>query len=235
MNEEESEQGAALRSPLPPQQIARQIYSYAEADRLAGATKGTTHRWIDGYYYNRSGDRKFSPPITAGTGGEQAASFVDLVEVVVISRLKKAGFSTNEIRQIVVNCREVTGMARPLAMSRFKAGGKQLFLQIGTSLIEVHRKKFMVAWDEVLGPFLEELEYAEDWANRWWPLGKQSPILVDPAYGFGLPVIAGSGVKTETVLERYRAGDLPDAIAADFNIKEVEVNRAIQFELTRAA
>ncbi len=95
----------------------------------------------------------------------------------------------------------------------------------------------MRAWTDVLEPFLHDLDYdAElELANRWWPLGKVIPIVVDPDYGYGFPVIVKSGVRTEIILERFQAGDLEDQIAKDFNVERIEVERALQFELNRAA
>ncbi len=48
-------------------------------------------------------------------------------------------------------------------------------------------------------------------------------------------MIADSGVRTEIILERFRAGDLNEQIAADFNVTALEVQRALQFESQRAA
>jgi uncharacterized protein (DUF433 family) len=42
-------------------------------------------------------------------------------------------------------------------------------------------------------------------------------------------------VRTEIVLERFQSGDLEDEIARDFGITPLEVQRALQFELQRAA
>jgi len=58
---------------------------------------------------------------------------------------------------------------------------------------------------------------------------------LDPDYAFGFPVIRNSGVRTEIILERFQAGDLHDQIAQDFNVDPIEVERALQFELSRAA
>ena len=89
--------------------------------------------------------------------------------------------------------------------------------------------------EDILGPFLEELDYSGEWAAKWWPLGKAQLVVIDPEYGYGLPVIAGTGIRTEIIRERMLAGDLPPVIARDFNLTEEAVDRALQFELSRAA
>jgi uncharacterized protein (DUF433 family) len=211
------------------------MYGFAEADHLAGASKGTARRWLQGYSYARGAHRISQPPVTQGKSAIEAASFLDLVEVVAIARLKEVGFSLRSIRTIVGNCQEILGVERPLSALKFKTDGRDVFIDRGDSLLEVGLRKRMTAWNEVLAPFLEELDYRADWVERWWPLGKDRPIVVDPDYGFGLPVVAGSGVRTEIIYERMKVGDLPEQIAEDFNLTSVDVSRAIQFEASRAA
>lgn len=211
-------------------------YSYSEADRLAGVSRGTARRWLAEYAYRGPDGRRITmPPITPGEPTADAVSFLDMVEVVAIGGLKKAGFSTRAIRQIVQNCQELLGVQRPLTTLAFKVGGREIFVDRGDVLLEVGRRKRMQAWNEVLAPFLDNLDYRDDVASRWWPLGRAVPIVIDPEYGHGLPVIDGSGVRTEIIRERAEAGDLIEQIACDFNLDPKEVERAIQFELQRAA
>jgi uncharacterized protein (DUF433 family) len=163
-------------------------------------------------------------------------SFVDLVEIIAIGRLKKIGFSLPSIREIVRNCQEILRVERPLATLKFKTDGREIFVVRSSDvLLEVGRRKGMQAWHEVLAPFLDDLDYSGDLASRWWPLGHDKPIVVDPEYGFGLPVVANSGVRTEIIRERFQAGDLEEQIARDFNLDPIAVERALQFELQRAA
>ena len=91
----------------------------------------------------------------------------------------------------------------------------------------------MQAWDEVLDPFLNTVEYEGEIVRRWWPLGKDVAVLVDPDYGFGLPVIEGTGVRTEIIAERYRAGDGADEIAYDFDVTPGQINDALRWEMPK--
>lgn len=220
------------------QALTRPLYSYAEADRLAGAARGTAKRWLSGYgYADRRGKRVHLPPVAHDKEADHAVSFVDLIEVVAIGGLKDFGLSLQQIRKIASNCREMLGEERPLTSLKFKVGGKNIFIDAAGELVEVGARKRMRAWREVLEPFLRDLDYADEiaTARRWWPLGRGKRIVVDPEYAFGLPSIVNCGVRTEIILERFRAGDLEEQIARDFNLERIEVERALQFELSRAA
>lgn len=211
-------------------------YSFAESDRLAIASKSTSRRWLAGYQYLAAGGVRRQPPVTAAAQRE-AVSFLELVEVAAIAGLREHGFSLGQIRAVAKNCQEILGVDRPLASLRFKTAGHAIFVDFGSRLMEVGKKKRQLAWSDVLEPFLANVDYSQEigWATRWWPQGRASPVVIDPAYGFGLPVVEGSGVRTEIILERFRAGDLHQQIAEDFSLDPLEVERALQFELKRAA
>jgi uncharacterized protein (DUF433 family) len=204
---------------------------------LAAVSRGTAKRWLTGYaYLNPQGERVELPPVTPGLQEIGAVSFIDLIEIVAIGGFKEMGFTLRQIRRIVVECQQELGVPRPLTTLKFKSDGKDIFLNEGEVLRGVGRRKGQLAWTKFLQPFLQELDYSEAYASRWWPLGKDKPIVVDPDYGFGLPVVFESGVRTEIILERFEAGDLHGQIAEDFNLRPVDVERALQFELkTRVA
>lgn len=203
--------------------LTRPLYGYAEADRLAGVSRSTSRRWVKGYNYrNEWGERIAQPPITAGPDAEpeEGVSFFDLVGIKAIDGLRRLSFSTRTIRKVVEYCQEELGVAYPLATETFKADRRRIYIEAGDGrLMEVlGGQQGAWAWDVILDPFLEKLDYQNDFARRWWPLGREDLVVVDPAYGFGAPVVVGSGVRTELVAERAEVGDSPEIIAYDFNL-----------------
>lgn len=224
------------RREIPEQLLAR-LYGFADADRIAGVSRGTAKRWLAGYSYTRiDGTRASQPPVTPGRPEPVAGvSFTDLVELVAIGALKKHEFTVPTIRKIVQNCQDLFGEMYPLSTEVFKVGGRDVFVSRDSVLHDVLHRRGEMAWDEILGPFLDTLDYRDAFAYRWWPLGRAKPVVVDPSFGFGLPVIVGSGVRTEIIRERVEVGDSYQQIAYDFNVGLAEIESAIQFELQRAA
>ncbi len=210
-------------------------YSYAEADRLARVSRGTAKRWLEGYPYRSSdGTKKFSEPVTERSRTEGGGvSFVDLVEIAAIDRWKALGYSVIRIKEIVRECQEIFETERPLITHRFRADGKHAFVEMHDGvLVGLLGAKRQEAWAEIFD-FLSTVEYEGQIVVRWWPLGKEAPVVVDPDFGFGLPVIAGIGLRTEIVLERVTAGESETEIAEDFRLPVESVARAIQFEVSR--
>lgn len=201
--------------------------------------RGTSSRWVKGYkYWNEIGERVVQPSVTAGIGdeGRGAVSFFDLIGVKAIGGLRSAGFSLKAIRTVVDYCQSRLGVEYPLVMYRFKVDGRQIFIEAGDGRLEnVLGDRGMMAWDAVLEPFLETIDYHQEFARRWWPRGREVKVVVDPDYGFGFPVIAGSGVRTEIIAERHRAGDDYEEISYDFGVSVPEVVDALRYEMPDAA
>jgi uncharacterized protein (DUF433 family) len=217
--------------------LERPAYAYAEADRIAGVSRGTSKRWLKGYQYpGPEGTTVWRPSVSTGqlpADYEPGVSFLELIEIAAIGRLKDAGLALQQVRRVVDACREILRSQRPLAELRFKTDGREVFVAADGALLDVGPRKRRLAWDEVLGPFLTTVEYEAGLARRWWPLGPERAVLVDPDYGFGLPVVAGSGVRTEIVWEQFHAGQDFEVIASDFGLTLEQVQDAIRFEAQR--
>ena len=60
-------------------------------------------------------------------------------------------------------------------------------------------------------------------------------VVIDPALSAGRPVITGTGLATEVIAERYKAGETVAELAKDYDRKEAEIEEAIRCELKIAA
>ena len=99
-------------------------------------------------------------------------------------------------------------------------------------LVGLLGRRWETAWHEMLRPFLLQLDYQGEIASRWWPMGRDAQVVVDPEYGFGLPVVHGTGIRTEIIAERFEH-ELAEEIADDLRIDVTQVARALQFEVSR--
>lgn len=59
--------------------------------------------------------------------------------------------------------------------------------------------------------------------------------MIDPRVAFGRLVIAGTGIPTHIVAERYAAGDSIDDLADDYNCCHEIIAEAIRCEIPRLA
>ena len=224
-----------VTTPIDPNsRLFAPRYSHAEADRIAGVTRGTTKRWLKGYpYHDAGGAQRFSGPVTERERPEGDVSFADLVEIAAINRWKELGQSLHDIREVVRECQQIFAVRHPLITMRFKVDGQHAFVEEEGNLVGLLGNKRQLAWEKIF-EFLTTVEYEGDFASRWWPLGKDKKVLVDPDYGFGLPVIDGIGLRTEIVLERMEAGESATDIADDLDVPVELIASAKQFEESRS-
>jgi uncharacterized protein (DUF433 family) len=60
--------------------------------------------------------------------------------------------------------------------------------------------------------------------------------VIDPRVQFGRPCLAGTGIPTEVVVERFNAGESIREIAADYEVDPQLIEEAVRYErLPRAA
>lgn len=216
--------------------VRRPLYSFAEADRIAKVPRSTSRRWLKGYHFWYEDERHDMPPITPRRVEQDGVTFVDLIEVATIGKLRRRGFSLKRVRQINAYCRVYLQEPRPLVTQKFKVAGKDIFLNTDFDvLVNVGYEAGLMAWREVLEPFLEDVEYENELARRWWPLGKDHTVVVDPDYGFGLPVVEGIGVRTEIIAERHVAGDSVEEITYDFGVTPEQIEDALLWEMPNEA
>jgi uncharacterized protein (DUF433 family) len=56
-------------------------------------------------------------------------------------------------------------------------------------------------------------------------------VVIDPQVQFGRPVLAGTGIPTFVIAERYEAGESISDLARDYDRPEKEIEEAIRCEL----
>lgn len=210
----------------------RVLYTFSDVDRLAQVTPGTAKRWLLGYTYVRKGVHVTISPVTPREASDTGATFLDLIEVVAIGKFKEKGFSLATVRRLVDVCQTFLGVPRPLTSLVFKSEGYRVFIEAAGELVEVLRTPGQAAWKQILEPFLENLDYRQDRVATWWPQGRALGIFVDPAWGFGRPVVAGRGIRTDILLEHWEAGESIAEIAADYELMTGDVEAALRFEMS---
>jgi len=66
-------------------------------------------------------------------------------------------------------------------------------------------------------------------ALRYWPLGKERSIVVDPHHQLGQPTIKNTNILAETLYRMYTAGEKVKFIASLYDVSESDVTSSIEF------
>ena len=65
--------------------------------------------------------------------------------------------------------------------------------------------------------------------------GPQGVLVIDPRLGFGRPVIDGTGIRTEVIIDRFRADERLESIANDFGRPPADIEEIVRVEMQLAA
>ena len=206
------------------------MYSFREVSRLSGISVSTVRNWMFGYCVD---EREVSPLIKASPDAT-CCSFLNLVEIMVAARFRKAeGTSYEVVKRTYNNAQKLYTFEHPFATSqlRLKAIGGHIVHMIREqgSLQSIDSPEQYTIPDLVI-EMTDQLEYELELASKWYPCGKKIPIVVDPYVSSGVPIIEGRSITVENIEKRFYVGKQNwDFIATDLELPVNIVQEAIRF------
>lgn len=223
-------------------------YSVRNAARYLHIPEGTLRSWLHGRYYpTKEGKQYFHPLIQRPDPDLPQISFTNLVEAHVLRSIRKIhGIRLDKVRSALDYLDKQFQLPHPLARVEFQTDGMNLFVESIGRLVSVSEHG-QLAIKAALKNLLTRVEWNEEgMASRLFPSTRETPetaqaeprnVAIDPRVSFGRPVVAGTGIPTIAIAERYEAGEAPESIADDLGCEPSQVHDAIRFELviSRAA
>lgn len=214
-------------------------YSILEAASFIDRPTSTVRRWTLGNVRKQLNGRTLrDAPLIAVDGGFSdpiPLSFLNLLELRFLAAYRRR-VPLQSIRRALDFAGSELGVERPLLSLDFKANGKSLFLRFAAEGDDEYlvnaSKRGQLAWPATIDDFISSVDYDEEEraAYRWWPLGREEPVIVDTFLNGGLPSTALAGVRTNAIVVHRREGlDLPE-IAYDVGASEEEIRAALKFE-----
>lgn len=224
-----------------PSLLGAGIYRIPQAARLTGVSAARIRRWMRGYDFRGKKERRHSDPVWAGElgalDGKLAVGFRDLLEIRFVDAFLKEGVSWKTMRTAHAAAKEKLGSDHPFCTHRFATDGREILLEqaraLGdTCLVDITNDQ--QEFENIVQPFLRELDF-EDGFARWWPLGKDRSVVVDPVRNLGQPTVAGAGVPTRVLARSVKSNGSIEAVAHWFEVDAREVQDAVEFEAKLAA
>ncbi|MEW6543950.1 MAG: DUF433 domain-containing protein [Nitrospirota bacterium] len=218
-------------------------YGIMEAAHYLIIPPTTIRCWVSGRYYpSKAGGQFSSPVIRLPDPGTNLLSFMNLVEVHVLDAIRrKHNIPLEKVRIAVRYLSKEFPSRHPLADQEFETDGLDLFVKKFSQLINVSQAG-QLAVREVLQAHLQRIE--RDQAGipvKLYPFTrkrdpqelKEEPkaVVIDPRVSFGRPVLAGTGIPTAVIAERYKAGESVDDLVDDYGRRRLEIEEAIRCEL----
>jgi uncharacterized protein (DUF433 family) len=216
------------------------VYTVPEAARLTGIPAPTIRRWVTGYTYTRNGIAHRSPPLWEGqiapAENSVALGFRDLLEVRFIDFFRNQGVGWKAIKLAADCASDIIHDSHPFSTKRFKTDGRSIFAEIvqatgEESLLDLSKRQY--EFKSFVEPYLfQGLEFSDIGIApvRWWPLGKNRRVTIDPDRAFGQPICTPESVPTVILANAYEAEKSVDAVARWFMVHPRSVLDAVEFE-----
>jgi len=164
-------------------------------------------------------------------------SFSNLREAHVLRSLRtKHEVPMSAVRAALDYAADELNIKRLLLSRELMADAGSLFVERLGQLIDLSRSG-QIALKEMLDGHLSRIQWEP---LRLFPVvaarGLAGPqiVSIDPKVSFGRPFIVGKGVRTATIVDRLDAGEDREAVAADYQLDDLEVDEAILYERAAA-
>lgn len=235
--------------------IGQGVYTITEAQSLTGVPRQRISRWTRGYSYAGPGGRRHVlPPLIGRPTDRQTISpdrsdhaavgyiitFADLIEVRFLNAFRVHGVSATALRLASQRAQELIGRTHPFSTSTFRTDGVTILAEVTKDsgdkiLLDLIKKQY--AFEKVISRYLyDELDFNPSAApERWWPLGREKSVVIDPQRSFGAPIGVCSGIRTQVLNRAARVENSIEVVARIFGVQIDEVSDAVTFETKLAA
>ncbi len=235
------------------------LYGLVETSRYLKINIQTLSSWVRGRSYKLDdGTKKWSPPVIKLPDPEKPLlSFYNLVEVHVLLGIRRIhNVQFYKVRDTLEFLETQFPQKNPLAKEEFWTNKFDLFIKKAGSLICTSLYGQQVI-QEAVEQYLHRIDRDLDLSPfRLYPFSneikfkmkdsKHSPrdleiqpknIVINPLISFGRPTLTGTGVPTNVIAGRFRAGENVKNLAKDYDIEETQIQEALSYEgiITRKA
>lgn len=210
-------------------EIGTGIYTIADIGRLLNIPYEKAYRWSNEFW-----DRRFSSEVEYGYSYRDEnqivlLSFYSLIEFYIFYRLRQNGFSAKKIIEAHNAIGQVLNTPYPFASTEIFVDGGSILFDKSDSLLTAD-KSLQYGIRKLIMPFAKKIEFnGGPLAQRYWPLGKQKSILIDPRLQFGKPVIEGTRICPDIIYDYYKSGESRSSLISLFGLSRKQVNDAIYY------
>jgi uncharacterized protein (DUF433 family) len=211
--------------------LGRGIYSFSEAAKFAHVNVQRMRAWFRGWPARPRPIIDF--PEGTHVPGSNTISFLDLIDSVVVARLRECGVSMQYLRKVHLALRDVLSVSHPFAYKNLLTDGKRVFLELADEYGEKDLKELLTrqrAFPAILRDYLKQIEYDPRTlvATRW---RLHERIVIDPRREFGKPIVDAAGIPTGVIAVAYQANGMDCDLVADwYGVSPSDVMAAVEFE-----
>jgi len=227
------------------------IYSIPQAAQYLRLPKDRLRHWVKGWFSETKAEKRFFESLIKlphhntfellPQSKTTLLSFTNLVEAhVLIAIVKATRFDQKQLSTELDYINSHFSTPHLYARIEFQIEGiALLFERCGQQLAASDREQEA---RQILATYFDRIVRDEvGLPIKLFPFTKLSgsdepkTVMIDPRISFGRPVLAGTGIPTAMLAERYKAGDSIDELAEDYNCDRLQIEEGIRCELPLVA
>lgn len=186
------------------------------------------------------GRKPISPVIRAASKHPRALSFMNLLECHMLASMRSLyDLRLPKIRRAIAHLNKTSRFNHPLIEQPLYTDSVDLLIKEIDKLVNLSRDG-QLAIPEIVGAHLVRVEHDKNSGMlKFYPFVRERSvaepkyIVINPALGFGKPVIAGTGVSTAVIASRFNARESIPDLAKEYGLEDKQIEEAIRWE-TRA-
>ena len=207
------------------------IYTASEIAKILRVPYSKVYTWMNKYWDGKLGN-SYGTKYSWQIEGTRAVSFHTFVEFYVMMRFADAGVKPKQVLEAHNELVKMYDTAFPFAhrevLEGMRSDGKRIFLENKEGTIELNGKKQFEL--EIIKLFFVNLDFDnDDLASRYWPMGKNKAVIVDPKRKFGRVVLNKRNIYPEVLYSHYRAGDSVKYLSVVYELAEDDITDAIEY------
>ncbi|GGZ81415.1 DUF433 domain-containing protein [Streptomyces bluensis] len=159
--------------------------------------------------------------------GQPSVPFIAVAEAHVLRSLRSLGLRMSEIREAAAAVRDAFDTPYGLVSKRIATDGVDIFVEHGLGDLRRARDG-QAPIQEVVSDYLRYLTWAPDddfpssLRLRQYP--ESVPVVIDPRFGHGRPMVAANRVAVNAITDLWEAGESIEEIAYDFDMTPEQVD-----------
>lgn len=213
--------------------LGKGIFLVSDIAKIAELPSTKVNRWLTEFWNKKFGENYGS--YSFGSSFERAVNFSTLIEFIAFAQLRENGISAQTIQKFHAHLSQTLNTKYPFAETKLLTDKKDLWYGKHNELVKWDNKE-QLSLKAILEPLLLKIEFdSASIATRYFPLGKDHEIVIDPQFQFGEPTIAGTSIKAETIYQLYKSEESKEAICEEYDLTLKQVNDAITYFQNQAA
>lgn len=210
------------------------IYTVPDLALILQLPLPKVRRWLTDFYDERLAGSK--DRYSWGEGRNRATNFLTLIEFYFFYMLRDQKIGASKILEAHKHMSKELKTPYPFASCKLLVNKKDILYEVNSDTWVYADESNQIVIYKLIEDFFKKIDFADNaLARRFWPLGKEHSIVVDPHHQFGQPVINGTNINAATVYSMYQSGERISTIGILYDLTEEQVNDAIAFCKRKAA